>query len=255
MADARVIFRPRRSLRDGPSKIPTYLSIAYTLDISARFMIAAMLGRGSHALANRLIDGYWRRVLGAGHVTLQVVGDQGLGPGPFVFMSNHSSLLDIPVMMGAIPGSLRMVTKEELIKVPVWGPALKASGFIPVDRKDLKKAKLQLEQAKKILRQGIHVWLAPEGTRSRQKNHLAKFKKGGFHVAMGLGSAIVPTWIEGASEVIEPDDFGVYKNRVVEVRFGAPIATAGRKLDQMPDLMTEVRQAMVQLSGRADPQS
>jgi 1-acyl-sn-glycerol-3-phosphate acyltransferase len=163
-------------------------------------------------------------------------------------MSNHGSLIDIPALMGTVPGSLRMVMKEELTKVPVWGQALVASGFVPVDRKNRDKAIAQLEKAKQMLSKGVSVWVSPEGTRSRD-GKLAPFKKGGFHVAKDLGVPIIPAWIEGASDVLPPDSFVVRYDGTCTVSFGAPIATVGKTVDS---LMTDVRAQILALSGKAD---
>ena len=227
---------------------PAWRAILYTLDISLRFLGAAALGRGSIDKADRLIAGYWPRVLRAGNAKLTVVGRENFPPGQAcVVMSNHSSLLDIPALMGAVPGSVRMVTKEELTRVPIWGRALVASGFIAIDRKDRQKAIAQLDKAKEVLRQGVHVWIAPEGTRSRT-GVLGSFKKGGFHVACDLGAPIVPAWIEGAHDVIPPDQFVVGYDGELEVRFGPPISTAGMGKDDLEGLMEQVRLAIVALS-------
>jgi 1-acyl-sn-glycerol-3-phosphate acyltransferase len=231
---------------------PVWRSILYTLDISVRFLAAAALGRGSVAAGDKLIAGYWPRILRAGNARLAVVGREHFPPGqPCVVMSNHSSLLDIPALMGAVPGSLRMVMKEELSRVPVWGRALVASGFIAIDRKDRAKAIAQLDKAKRVLQQGVHVWVAPEGTRSRT-GVLGAFKKGGFHVAVDLGVPIVPAWIEGAHDVIPPDQFVVGYDGELEVRFGPPIPTAGLAKEDLEGLMEQVRLAIVALSERDD---
>jgi 1-acyl-sn-glycerol-3-phosphate acyltransferase len=229
-------------------RTPVWRSILYTLDISVRFLGAAALGRGSVATGDRLIAGYWPRVLRAGNARLAVVGRENFPAGQAcVVMSNHSSLLDIPALMGAIPGSVRMVTKEELTRVPIWGRALVASGFIAIDRKDRQKAIAQLEKAKDVLRQGVHVWIAPEGTRSRSGG-LGPFKKGGFHLARDLGVPIVPAWIAGAHDIIPPDQFVVGYDGEIEVRFGPPIATAGLGDDELEELREQVRLAIVALS-------
>ncbi len=227
---------------------PAAKAIAYTLDISLRFLADVAVGRGSIDAAERLIAGYWPRVLRAGNAQLSVVGREHFPPGqPCVVMSNHASLLDIPALMGAVPGPVRMVTKQELTRVPIWGQALVASGFIALDRKDRDKAIAQLEKAKTILRQGVHVWIAPEGTRTRT-GVLGPFKKGGFHVALALGVPIVPAWIEGTRDVVAPDSFVVRYDGDVEVRFGPPIATAGLGRDDLEGLMEQVRLAMVALA-------
>lgn len=238
---------PRRE-----DRMPLYKTIFYTLDISARFLLRTLVGKGSVEAADRLIDGYWRRILKSGNATLRVSGRHHFEPGkPYVVMSNHGSLLDIPCMMGAVPGSLRMVTKEELTKLPVWGQALVASGFVPVDRKNREKAIAQLEKAKEMLHKGVSIWISPEGTRARD-GMLAPFKKGGFHVAVDLGVPIIPAWIEGAQDVIPPDQFVARYDGTCTVRFGAPIPTAGRGADKesLEKLMADVRSAILQLSGR-----
>jgi 1-acyl-sn-glycerol-3-phosphate acyltransferase len=233
------------------SRVPVYKTMGYTLDISSRFLASWCLGRGSVERADYLIDGYWRRILRSGNAELAVVGQHHFAPGgAHIVMSNHGSLLDIPALMGAIPGSMRMVMKHELARVPVWGPALVASGFVAIDRRKRDKAIKQLEKAKRMLGKGVNIWISPEGTRARD-GMLAPFKKGGFHVAFDLGVPIVPAWIEGAQDIIPPDQFVVLPDGEVEVRFGPPIQTEGVSKDDMPEVMRQVRAAILGLSERA----
>lgn len=229
--------------------MPVYKTMLYTLDISSRFLMGAAVGRGSVELADRLIDGYWRRIFQSGNARLFVEGREHFRDRPVVVMSNHTSLLDIPALMGAIPGSMRMVLKQELTRVPVWGPALVKSGFVPVERGSKQKAIEQLGAARKTFERGVHIWIAPEGTRSRD-GALQPFKKGGFHLAKQLPAPIVPCWIDGASDVIPPDDFSVTYDGTVVVRFGAPIETENRDLS-IEELMSEVESAMMALAGHA----
>lgn len=238
---------PRRS-----DQLPVWRTMQYTLDISSRFLLRLLVGKATREAADRLIDGYWRRIFRSGNAALHVTGRHHFTPGqPFIIMSNHGSLLDIPALMGAIPGSMRMVMKEELSRVPVWGQALVASGFVAIDRKNREKAIGQLEKAKKMLGKGISIWISPEGTRSRN-GLLAPFKKGGFHLATQLGMPIIPAWIEGASDIVPPDQFRVIYDGTCTVRFGAPIDTAHVGREQLPELMAEVRRAILGLSGRAE---
>jgi 1-acyl-sn-glycerol-3-phosphate acyltransferase len=231
------------------SRMPVWLTMYYTLSISTRFLGAYAIRKGSVAYGDELLDWYWRHIFTAGNAKLSVSGRRHFEQGKaYVVMSNHASLVDIPAMMGAIPGSMRMVTKEELTKIPIWGQALIASGFIPLDRKNRSKAIAQLERAKEVLQKGVSVWISPEGTRSRDGT-LAAFKKGGFHVALDLGVPIIPAWIDGAGRVLPPDQFKVRYGQDVHVKFGAPISTAGRSKDNLDDLMKEVRESIVALSG------
>lgn len=243
----QILYEPPRRRDRPPSQVPVYKAIGYTLDISMRFLARAAVGQATHDFQRQLIDSYWRRIFEAGNARLRVSGREHLDPDTaYVVMSNHSSLLDIPALFGAFPGLLRMVTKEELTKIPIWGHALKKAGFIPINRKDRERAIAQLEIAKRNLQGGVSVWVAPEGTRSRT-GELGPFKKGGFHVALGLGAPIVPTWIEGARDVLEPDGFVVHYGGDVHVCFGRPIDTAGEGPEDIEALMEEVRAAMLAL--------
>jgi len=238
-----------KTVRGKADRWPVYKTILYTVDISARFLGRFLVGRGSVAYGDELLRSYWTRIFASGNAKLQAIGRDHFVPGqPYVVMSNHGSLIDIPAMMGAVPGSLRMVTKEELTKVPLWGQALLASGFVPVDRKNRDKAIAQLEKAKAQLARGVSIWISPEGTRSRD-GKLAPFKKGGFHVAKDLAIPIMPAWIEGASDILPPDQFVVNYDGVCTVTFGTPIATVGRSVEE---LMPLVRDAILTLSGKRD---
>lgn len=250
-SDVEVLMPPKRAASEKRKRgyLPILRTIAYTLDISTRFLARSMVGTGTVESADNLLDGYWKRIFRSANGELSVKGREHFEPGnSYVVMTNHSSLLDIPALMGAIPGSMRMVMKEELSRVPIWGPALVASGFIPIDRKNRQKAIAQLEKAKQQLASGISVWISPEGTRSRTGGTaLSQFKKGGFHLAMDLGRPIIPGWIEGANGIIPPDQFVVVYDGHCTVRFGPPIQTANRKPEDMPKLMEEVRVAIEKL--------
>ena len=255
MASQEILFAPEQPSHHAPSRAPVWKTMGYTLKISAQFLLSAFAGKGSVQRADDLIAWYWKRIFISGNATLIAEGRDQIPRGQtYVYMSNHSSLLDIPILFGAVPGSLRMVSKQELTRIPVWGQAIIASGFIPVDRKNLKKAIEQLETAKVQLAKGVNVWLSPEGTRTRT-GRLAPFKKGGFHTALSLAVPIVPVWIEGAQTVLAPDQFLVNYDKTITVRFGKPIPTAGLTKDDLPKLMAQVRTSMVELSGRPDDQA
>jgi 1-acyl-sn-glycerol-3-phosphate acyltransferase len=243
-----LLFSPTSTAAGRIDRWPAWRTVGYTLNISVRFLASCMVGRGSLQRADELLNWYWRKILNSGNATLMAEGREHFVRGAaHVVMSNHSSILDIPILMGAVPGSVRMVTKEELCKVPVWGKAMVKSGFIPIDRRNREKAIGQLERAKEILLQGVNVWIAPEGTRSRD-GKLGDFKKGGFYTALGLGAPIVPTWIHGASDIIPPDQFVARYGGTAVVRFGPPISTLGMTADDIPTLMLRVRQAMLELA-------
>lgn len=250
--DVELLLPHARPVQARPrmSKLPFFQVALCTFEVTLRTLAALAQGKASIQTGDDILVEWWPRVFRYGNASLRARGRHHLQPGQaYVFMSNHCSLLDIPAMFGAVPGSLRMVTKEELIRVPLWGYAMKKVGFIPIDRKNRVKAIRQLEVAKDMLRQGVSVWISPEGTRARD-GKLARFKRGGFHLALDLGAPIIPVWIEGTQGVIAPDQLAAREDGEVEVRFGAPLSTAGLTKDDMDDVMGQVREAMLDLSGR-----
>ena len=132
-----------------PSRVPIWLTAAYTLKISMHFMSLRLMGQGSVEHGDELLGWWARKILAAGNVGLKVSGQQHfVANTPYVVMSNHRSLIDIPALFLAVPPSLRMVLKQELTRIPIWGRALVASGFVPVDRGNIARARAQLEEAK-----------------------------------------------------------------------------------------------------------
>ncbi|MFO0755000.1 MAG: lysophospholipid acyltransferase family protein [Byssovorax sp.] len=236
-----------------PERLPTYRALLRTLDISVRFLSATATGGGTFDYADELLRGWATDILRYGNLALDAAGLEAFDRRePFVVMSNHGSMLDIPVLTAAVPTSLRMVTKEELMRVPIWGRAMIASGFIPISRGDRARAIRELDLAKQRLAQGISVWISPEGTRSRD-GQLGPFKKGGFYLALDLGIPILPTWLEGVSETLPARTLRVRCNQRITVRFGQPISTSHLGRDAVPALMDRVRASIVELSGRPDP--
>ncbi len=217
-----------------------YMSIVQLLD--------ALLGRLSIPSVDARVQQFAQGVL---HITRTRVKTSGVShidkSQSYVFMSNHQSVIDIPVLFAAIPNSFRMMFKSQLQRVPIWGRAMEKAGFIPIDRKDRFKAIQQLEVAKQSLKKGVSIWIAPEGTRSRTLE-LGPFKKGGFHTAISLHIPIVPVWIEGAAKVVKPDSIVVHSGLTVSVRIGKPIDTVGYDKSNLTKLMERVRHEMLELS-------
>ncbi len=251
--DVEQVLDHMRPVRAHPrmTRLPFFKVVGITAEATVRTLTGFALGRDPVAVGDAVLQNWWPRVFRAGNAALRVRGRNHLTPGQaYVVMSNHCSALDIPAVVGAMPGPVRMVTKQELIDVPFWGYAMRRAGFIPVDRKNRVKAIHQLDGASDILRRGISVWISPEGTRARD-GRLHAFKKGGFHIALGLGVPIVPAWIEGTQGCIAPDQLRVREDGDVEVRFGTPIDTTGMGKDDMPALMARVRADILALCGRA----
>ncbi len=141
---------------------------------------------------------------------------------PKVYMCNHQSLLDIPILMLIIRSGSYFVAKHELGKIPVFGWYMKALGMIFVKRGAGPDAIRSLHKAGELIRSGRSVIIFPEGTRSRT-GEIASFKKGGFHVAMAANVDIVPISIMGANVVL-PYELMNRSSCEVKVRIGEAIS-------------------------------
>ena len=145
----------------------------------------------------------WSRViLGVPGVKLEVKVKSPLEPGrPYVFMPNHASMVDIWAVFVAIPASFRFIAKKQLAGIPLFGWAMAAGRFIFIDRQNAASARRSMAEAARRIGSGQSVVIFPEGTRTRD-GRLGPFKKGGFHLAIDSGAAIVPVAIKGSREIM-----------------------------------------------------
>ncbi len=209
-----------------------------TLAISVPTVLDAALGRLTRARCDARLADWSAGILAQAGVTVTTEGLENVPSHPVVFMSNHASHLDVPVLYAACPGSLRMVAKAELFKVPVWGQAMRDAGFVAVERSgDRARAKRAMDEAGEIIRSGTSVWIAPEGTRSRD-GRLGKLKRGGFRLAGETSTPIVPMVLLGTGEILPPGSRLFGDGGHVTVRFGELIPVLGKSEEQ---LMAEVR--------------
>jgi 1-acyl-sn-glycerol-3-phosphate acyltransferase len=186
---------------------------------------------------------FGRRVVELLDVDLHATGADNVPLGrAYVYMSNHQSHLDIPMLYATLPSpTIRMLGKKELFDIPLWGRGLRAAEFIEVDRSDHAAAVKSIDHAAVLVKDGVSIYLAPEGTRSRD-GRIGKLKKGGFHLALGTGTPIVPVAVKGTIDILPRGGKVMNKGKRVDVTIGQPIDVAGRDLD---GLMRQVREFLV----------
>ncbi len=172
---------------------------------------------------------------------------------PSVVMANHQSLLDIPVLIVTMPGQGRFMAKRALFHIPVFGWALAAGGFIPVDRTDRRRAGETFSAAADRLRRGASVFVFPEETRSRD-GRLLPFRRGGFLLAIKTGAPIVPAGIRGTFELRRPGSLWA-RPGLVEVRYGDAIEAKGQGVSSKRELVPRVEAAVAELAGQPLPSS
>jgi len=135
-----------------------------------------------------------------GGVKIERRGLENLQPGRnYIFLSNHASNLDPPVLIPSIPGRCSVLVKKELFRIPILGTGMKMADLVPVDRRDREAAIESVKAAVRVLQKGLHLVIFPEGTRSPD-GRLLPFKKGPFHLAMDSGVPIIPVTMLGTYE-------------------------------------------------------
>ena len=191
----------------------------------------------------------WSRViLGVPGVKLDVTMRARLDPDrPYVFMPNHASMVDIWAVFVAIPSSFRFIAKKQLSRIPLFGWAMSAGRFIFIDRQNPLAARRTMDEAARRIRAGQSVVIFPEGTRTRD-GRLGPFKKGGFHLAIDSGAAIVPVAIHGSRELM-PRGSALLRAGTVRVEVGEPISTAGLTTGDRDALIVKVRDEVARMLG------
>jgi 1-acyl-sn-glycerol-3-phosphate acyltransferase len=120
-----------------------------------------------------------------------------------IFMCNHVSNLDPPVVLPLLPGRSSVLLKKELMNIPILGLAMRMGKFVPVERGQRREAaKASVTAAADALRSGLHILVFPEGTRSLD-GRLATFKKGPFYLAQQTQAPIVPIAISGTERMMK----------------------------------------------------
>lgn len=189
---------------------------------------------------HRIARVWGRSILAVSGIRVSVTGVERIpADQACIFMANHQSNLDIPVLLGHLPVQFRWLAKAELFRIPVFGRAMRGAGYISIDRGDRKAAFESLRQAAEKIRGGFSVLIFPEGTRSLDGS-LRPFKKGGFVMAIAAGVPIVPVAVRGTYEIL-PKNSMLIRPRDVTVNIGEPIGTERFKPNDKEALMEAVR--------------
>lgn len=223
---------------------------AITLWISLRTLFEVYRGRFQREVGDRRLRWWSRRLIEYLGVDCQVENPHGFAFQPgvrYIVMCNHRSLYDIPLTFLALPGSIRMLAKKELFKVPIWGAGMRAGEFVSIDRSNARQAKRDLAEAREKMESGIILWVAPEGTRS-SGDELLPFKKGPFRLASETEAVILPIGIRGADAVLPTKTLRPTYGARVEVHIGRPIDSRDYE-DDVRRMMADVRAQIESLGG------
>ncbi len=183
--------------------------------------------------------GVGRAILG---LRVRVQGLEGLREGrPAVYMANHASFLDGPVLFRLIPGLPLAVIKASVFRFPILGQAMRFVGCIPVERR--RGGRAAIEKAAARMRScGDSFLVFPEGTRTWD-GRLQTFRRGGLFLAVAAGAPIIPVSIDGAFGLM-PRGRIVPRRGTLRVTFHPAVETAGLRPEALPAVLDRVRTAV-----------
>jgi len=162
---------------------------------------------------------------------------------PYVFMCNHLSFLDAPMLVTVIDRPVRFIVKRFVFRIPVLGLGMRFSGYVPLDKEGFGEGRKRIARAVRLVREkGYSFLVYPEGTRSWE-GKLLRFRRGGFFLALDSGAPIVPVSIQGTYELMPRGSRHIRKG-TVRIVFHEPIAVAEYSAETMPALMERVRAAI-----------
>ena len=215
----------------------------HTLRICVPTVIDEALGRLTTPVCDERLDSWSAALVRYAKIDIELTGLEHVPPGEaFVVMSNHRSHYDIPVLFQALrPRRLRMVAKTELFRVPIWAGAMRAAGFVEVNRSNRIAAMRSLDRARDAVRAGTSIWIAPEGTRGTGAE-LGTFKKGGFHLAVGAEARILPVAVEGTERILPARGRHVHDGQRVRIVVAPPVDPREHKSPGLQELMGVVRE-------------
>lgn len=178
-------------------------------------------------------------------VKVKVKGQENLPQGGFLYVFNHTSFFDIFAMNGYL-GSFRFGAKIELFKIPIFGPAMKRAGILPIARERREEVFKVYKEAEARIKAGERFALAPEGTR-QDTERLGPFKTGPFVFAINAKAPIVPVVIKGAAAILPKGHFipnwGVWE-RTITLHILPAVDVSKYTLETRPELQEKVRKMM-----------
>ena len=187
-------------------------------------MIAALFGAGGGTQL-KIARRWSRMLLAIAGVRVTVEGLEKLDPErSYVFVSNHVSYMDTPVVLAHIPAQFRFLAKRGLFKIPFIGNHLRQAGHIPVPREDPRAAlKTLAEAARTVVEKRISLLVFPEGGRS-QACRLQRFKEGAAYLGIKSGVPLVPICLKGTFEIL-PMGSIIVRGGPVTLEISDPIPT------------------------------
>lgn len=188
------------------------------------------------------IGRFWSRLLlSICGIRVSVHGTEYIQKGEhYIYVTNHASAFDIPIVVACIPDDIRIVYKKELERIPIFGWSLAVGHYIRIDRSRAVGAMRSLEKAAEKMRHGASVLLFAEGTRTLD-GKLQSFKRGAFSLAASANVPIIPVTINGSYKILPKKKFRINPG-TVDLILHQPVPIHGQSGKQVEmELMETVR--------------
>jgi 1-acyl-sn-glycerol-3-phosphate acyltransferase len=196
----------------------------YTIVLGSLSLVSSLVDRSGY-FAHWCARMWSRLILATTGVRVAARGLERLTPGrTYVFVANHQSIFDIPILFWSLPYQLRIIAKESLGNIPFMGWHLRRTGHMLVDRKRPEPTRV-IHWAERLTSKGLSLIVFPEGTRSRD-GRVTRFKGGSFYVALEAGLPVVPISVIGSRHVMLKGRLTTYPGEVRLV-VHEPIDTTG----------------------------
>jgi 1-acyl-sn-glycerol-3-phosphate acyltransferase len=173
----------------------------YTVVLGAVSLVSSLFDQRGR-FAHRCARTWSRLILATTGVKVDVGGLERIRPGAtYVFVSNHQSIYDIPVIFASLPFQLRIIAKESLGNFPFLGWHLRRAGHLLVDRSNPNRTGI-LNRWRQLVNEHLSLIIFPEGTRSAD-GRVGRFRGGSFLLALEAGLTIVPLSVSGSRHVMQ----------------------------------------------------
>ncbi len=215
-------------------------------------IVMLLVFTGLKSQVDRAIYIWARIVLFLSRTEIHGKGNENEPAEPCLFVFNHISLMDIPIVLSYVKKSIRFGAKKELFKIPIFGQAMSLAGVLKINRGNRDDAISTLKKAHgRMSKTGQSFILAAEGTR-QSKNELGEFKSGPFVLGIDSECPIVPVVIYGAYDVMPKKDlyFRLENRHPVYIEILPPIETKNYTFDQRHELKKLVRNQMAESFNR-----
>jgi len=205
----------------GAIRSVTILLLTFACSLAANGCGA--FGFPAHAPA-KVMEWWGRCVIRIGGWRVRTEGLERLPEGGAILVSNHQSLLDIPLFLSVFRKEIKFLAKRELGEIPLFGKAMACAGNLFVDREDPRDAVHVMREAVRRIRKGQVVVIFPEGTRSADGS-IGEFKPGAFYLAQKAGVPVFPVYIDGGCSAL-PKGSLLFRRADLVVRVLEPLTFA-----------------------------